>query len=87
MEILGQVFMAVVSAIQWLYEGFVVSISDSRYWGGLIVALGGGWILGRVWPRREPGCEAVDSDEDDWDEDDWDEDDEDAAAWWVMFGR
>jgi hypothetical protein len=82
MELLSRILMAVVSAIEWLFEGSVAAISDSRYWGGLIVALSGGWILGRIWPRRKPCREVVALD----DEDDWDEDDEDVAAWWVTFG-
>ena len=87
MEILSQILEAAVSAVQWLFEGLVAAISDPRYWGGLIIALGVGWILGRLWPRREPCREAVALDEYDWDEDDWEEADEDVAAWWVTFGR
>lgn len=81
MEVLSQIATGLVSAIQWLADGCVAAISDSRYWGGLIAALGGGWILGRVWPRPRP-CREADA----LDEDDWDEAEEDAAAWWVMLG-
>lgn len=82
MEILGEVFISVVGAIQWLFEGLAASIADSKYWGGLIVALGIGWMLGRVFPRRKPCDEAVYPEDDDWDEedDDWDEEDEEVLA-------
>jgi hypothetical protein len=87
MEILDLILTTFVSALQWLWEGLDAAISDSRYWGGLIIALVSGWILGRVWPRRETWREAVEWDGDDffgddwdvddeWDEDDWDEDEE-----------
>lgn len=86
MEILNDIFMGAVTAMQWIFEGFVASISDSRYWGGLIVALGVGWMLGRVLPRRKPCEEAVDPGDDDWEDEDWEEEDEDVVAWWVSIG-
>lgn len=59
----------IFTPVQWLADGFIAAVSHPMYWGGLIVGTGGGWILGRGWPRDQP---AHDHDWDDWD--DWDDD-------------
>jgi hypothetical protein len=65
----------VILPLQWLIGGFIAAVSSPMYWGGLVVGTGGGWILGRGWPREDPPSvqDAEWDDEDDWD-DDWDDD-------------
>jgi hypothetical protein len=75
MDILWVVLLAALGAIQWLIQGFIAAVSNPMYWAGLVVGTGGGWILGRGWPRPESSYQQADDwDEDEWDEDEWDDD-------------